>query len=147
MKMVLIKEIKGEQINNALSLVWKVFNEFESPDYSQEGVDEFYKTLKNKSYLSTLRIFGAFENDKLLGVIATRKEGTHIALFFVDGKYHRQGIGRQLFETVLKYNHSGNMTVNSSPYAVDVYHRFGFYDTDYEQVVSGLRFVPMELKF
>ncbi|MEI3367845.1 GNAT family N-acetyltransferase [Clostridium sp. CAG:265] len=33
--------------------------------------------------------------------MATRNHGTHIALFFVDGKYHRQGIGKKLFKTVL----------------------------------------------
>lgn len=40
--------------------------------------------------------------------------GKHIALFFVEGKYHCQGIGKQLFQTVK----ADNMTVNSSPYAV-----------------------------
>ncbi|WP_334307027.1 GNAT family N-acetyltransferase [Intestinibacter bartlettii] len=27
-----------------------------------------------------------------------------------------------------------------------MYHKFGFCDTDKEQVVNGLRFIPMELK-
>lgn len=90
-----------------------------------------------------LRIFGAFKNDILVGVIATRSEGTHIALFFVDGKYHRQGIGKKLFQTVLSNNSSGKMTVNSSPYAVPIYHKLGFCDTDKEQVVNGLRFTPL----
>ena len=37
------------------------------------------------------------------------------------------------------------MTVNSSPYAVPIYHKLGFKDTGSEQVVNGLRFTPMEL--
>ena len=37
------------------------------------------------------------------------------------------------------------MTVNSSPYAVPVYHKLGFKDTGSEQMVNGLRFTPMEL--
>jgi len=36
------------------------------------------------------------------------------------------------------------MTVNSSPYAVPIYHKLGFKDTGSEQVVNGLRFTPME---
>ena len=93
-----------------------------------------------------LRVFGAFEGDNLLGVIATRNKGTHIALFFVDGRYHRQGTGKKLFKTVLKNNPCDKMTVNSSPYAIPVYHKLGFCDTDKEQVINGLRFTAMELK-
>lgn len=98
---ILIKELNKNKLNDALSLVWKVFNEYEAPDYSKEGIEEFHKCINDTSYLSTLRVFGAFEGDNLLGVIATRSDGTHIALFFVDGKYHRQGIGKKLFKTVL----------------------------------------------
>lgn len=39
------------------------------------------------------------------------------------------------------------MTVNSSPYAVGAYEKPGFFDTDIEQVMNGLRFTPMENKF
>ena len=38
------------------------------------------------------------------------------------------------------------MTVNSSPYAVPIYHKLGFYDVDSEQVVKGVRFTPMEFE-
>ena len=90
-------------------------------------------------------MYGAFKGDKLVGVIASRSEGTHVALFFVDGIFHRQGIGTKLFQTVRKDCHSVKMTVNSSPYAVPIYHKLGFVDVDKEQVVNGLRFTPMEL--
>ena len=63
--------------------------------------------------------------------------------FFVDGMYHRKGIGKQLFEKVCLDNSSGNMTVNSSPFAVKVYHHLGFIDSDIEQVTDGLRYTPM----
>ena len=146
MENILIKELNKNKLNDALSLVWKVFNEYEAPDYSKEGIEEFHKCINDTSYLATLRVFGAFEGDNLLGVIATRNQWTHIALFFVDGKYHRQGIGKKLFKTVLDNNTSNKITVNSSPYAIPVYHKLGFCDTNKEQVINGLRFTPMELK-
>lgn len=40
--------------------------------------------------------------------------------------------------------YQGRMTVNSSHYAVPIYHRFGFYDTEQEQMQDGIRFTPME---
>lgn len=137
-----IKEINGKTIEEALLLVWKVFNEYEAPDYPKEGTEEFYKSIHDADYLSQLRVYGAFDHEKLVGVIATRSEGTHIALFFVDGRYHRRGIGKQLFQTVSRHN----MTVNSSPYAIPIYHKLGFHDLDKEQIVNGLRFTPMEFE-
>ena len=140
-----IRKIKQEEIEKALFLVWQVFQQYEAPDYTKEGVQEFYKSIHDENYLSSLDWYGAFVQEKLIGVIATRNNGTHIALFFVDGKYHRKGIGRHLFQTVQIKCCSDKMTVNSSPYAVPIYHKLGFKDTNVEQTVNGLRFTPMEL--
>lgn len=139
-----IKELAQEETENTLRLVWRVFQGYEAPDYTKEGVEEFYRSIHDENYLSRLCLYGAFVQGELAGVIATRNAGTHIALFFVDGKYHRQGIGRQLFQAVRAKHPLAKMTVNSSPYAVPIYHKLGFRDTDTEQVVNGLRFTPME---
>ena len=138
-----IRKLRHEEVDKALSLVWKVFQEYEAPDYTEDGVEEFYKSIHDESYLSMLCLYGAFIREELVGIIATRSEGTHVALFFVDGKYHRQGIGKMLFQAARSANTTGKMTVNSSPYAVCVFHKLGFKDTDTEQVVNSLRFTPM----
>ena len=137
-----IKRLNKIETETALNLVWKVFLEYEAPDYTQEGIDEFYKSIHDENYLSMLSVYGAFSNGELVGVIATRNNGKHIALFFVEGRYHCQGIGKQLFQTV----RTDKMTVNSSPYAVPVYRKLGFESVDTEQSVNGLRFIPMELQ-
>ena len=142
-----IKKLTASETQTALDLAWKVFQEYEAPDYSKEGVEEFYRSIQDDNYLAMLSLYGAFVSEKLVGVIATRNEGTHIALFFVDGEYHRNGIGKKLFQTVLSQCSTNRMTVNSSPYAVPVYHKLGFTDIDTEQVINGLRFTPMEYKF
>ena len=67
----------------------------------------------------------------------------HIADFFVDAAYHRRGIGRQLFEAMRQDYDRQVFTVNSSPYAVEVYRHLGFVPTDAEQLTDGLRYVPM----
>lgn len=142
---VIIKQLKND-FESALALIWQVFSEYEAPDYAQEGIDEFYRAIHDEKYLSMLTIFGAFIGEKLVGVIATRNEGSHIALFFVDGKYHRQGIGKQLFQKVLENVSFSKLTVNASPFAVPVYCKLGFSTTDSEQVVNGIRFTPMEFQ-
>ena len=143
---MIIKKIKQDELNNAIELVWQVFLEFEAPDYTEEGVKEFKKTIDDKNWISERVFYGAYnDSNELLGVIAT-KNTTHIALFFVDDKYHKNGIGRSLFQMALSKCPSHRMTVNSSPYAVPIYHKLGFADIDIEQVVNGLRFTPMEYK-
>lgn len=127
-----------------MRLVWSVFLEFEVPDYKEEGIDAFHKFLHSKEVVNGLELFGAYENGKMLGVTATRNEGDHITLLFVDGKHHRQGIGRKLFEVVVKNSTAEVITVNSSPYAIEIYHKLGFVDTDTEKIKEGIRFTPMK---
>ena len=139
-----IKEIKND-LGEALDLVWRVFLEYEAPFYTDEGIDTFHKFIMNKEKMSTLTFYGMYDNEKIIGVIATRNKGNHITLFFVEGKYHKKGIGKKLFEKVLKNATSKVITVNSSVYAVEVYHKLGFIDDDTEKVDNGIRFTPMKL--
>lgn len=138
-----IREITEEERMQALDLAGKVFLEFEGPDYTQDGIDEFNRSIHDPEYIGMLRIYGAFEAGEMMGMLATRSEGTHMALFFVDGKYHRKGIGRKLFERACADNPSDKMTVNAAPYAYEIYHKLGFVDTDAEEIVQGIRSTPM----
>lgn len=141
-----IRRINENEMKDALELVWRVFLEFEAPDYTEEGISEFKRTIDDANWVKERDFYGAFDNNKILGVIAT-KDTTHLALFFVDGEYHKQGIGRQLYEKVKLLNKAGFFTVNSSPYAHEVYKHLGFVDTDKEQCINGLKFYPMRIDY
>ena len=142
--MMKIRKVLKEEMKQALELVWEVFLEYEAPDYTEEGIKEFKKTIDDISWVSARDFYGAYdESNKILGVIAT-KDITHIALFFVDGKYHKRGIGKKLYSKVESLNNDNFFTVNSSPYAHEVYKHLGFIDADKEQNVNGLRFYPMK---
>lgn len=116
----------------AINLVTAVFMQFEAPDYSDEGVAEFQKSIRDPAYLSRLRMYGAYEADALIGVIAARGGGSHIALFFVDAAHQRRGVGRALLKHILADTPEGMLAGNSSPFAVPVYRRMGFVKTDAE---------------
>ena len=137
-----IKKITKENQRESLDLVWRVFLEYEAPDYSEEGIQEFKKSIDDETFIAALDIYGAFEKDELLGVIATRNLN-HIALFFVEGTHHKKGIGRNLYNYVVIKNPDNFFTVNSSPYAKIVYEKLGFKYVDNEQIVNGIRFYPM----
>lgn len=149
------RKIKQEELPETLNLVRKVFDEFEAPYYSEEGVTSFYKFIDinnmSEQYSNgSLYFYGCFVNDIIVGMIAI-KDFIHISLLFVDKQYHKQGIARNLFDHIIQICKEKNpslktITVNSSSYAVEVYHKFGFSDVSSEQVMDGIRFVPMELK-
>ncbi|MEA4973280.1 hypothetical protein SDC9_62113 [bioreactor metagenome] len=141
------KTLSDTEVKSALELAWDVFQKYEAPDYSEEGMNTFHGCLKDADFTSMLKCYGAFDGTKIVGMIATRSEGTHIALFFVNGSYHKHGIGKKLFSMACADNKSGTFTVNSSPYATEVYHHLGFIDTDTQKVQDGLIFTPMVCKF
>jgi len=150
----MIKEVGKDEIKQALDLVNRVFSEFVAVDYSEQGNKTFNDYLKVK-YEEVIydvqtghkRIWGYYQDDEIVGVIATR-DISHIALLFVDKKHHRQGIAKQLYNTVLSEIRENRditqVSVNSSPYAVAVYEKLGFIKTDEQQEKDGIIFVPMK---
>jgi len=147
-----IRPIKIKDTEPAVDLIWRVFSEFEAPEYSEEGIAGFKEFIepdfmKNKIRYDGFRLWGAYEDEKMIGAIAV-KPPLHISLLFVDKDYHRQGIARRLFQTVIEnkrvVGRNKIITVNSSRYAIEVYSRLGFEKTGDEQIVNGLRFTPME---
>ena len=140
---VTVRILDQSERDAALSLAWKVFCEFESPDYAPEGTAEFKKCLDDESYLAGIRYYGAFDGERLVGLLGIREERCHICFFFVDGPYHRRGIGTRLFERMREDHPNRTITLNSSPYGLPFYRRLGFRATDTEQTVNDIRFTPM----
>ncbi|MBP0974121.1 MAG: GNAT family N-acetyltransferase [Oscillospiraceae bacterium] len=137
-----IRRLLPEEIQTALDLTWEVFLQFEAPDYSEEGVQAFRAYLDDSEKTGAMHFYGAFDGEMLVGTICIR-EPQHIGGFFVKGDCHRQGIGRALFDAMRADYEKQEFTVNSSPYAVEIYRRLGFEPTDTEQLVDGIRFTPM----
>lgn len=149
----LIKEVYGEEISDAFSLIWTTFSEFVAPDYTKEAVNNFKNNFidsidyKEKFMNRQEVMFGAYDNDKLIGVLSVRG-AEFISCFFVDKRYHRKGVAGNLFAHVIpKLKEAGvkKLRLNSSPYAVPFYYSIGFKDLAQQQVYQGILFTPMEL--
>ena len=76
------------------------------------------------------------------GYIATR-DGSHLYHLFVRPELHGQGIGRLLWQHLLRINGPGPYTVNSTISAVPVYRSFGFVRSGEPQLHSCPPYVPM----
>ena len=98
--------VKTAQLNEALDLVRRVFLEYEAPEYADEGIYEFMRFIDLDSVKlmiaeNKITLWVCESGGKIVGVLGARSD--HINLLFVDGKYHRKGIARQLFNVMLQY--------------------------------------------
>jgi len=140
-------EMSRDRLYDTLTLIRDVFMEFEAPDYSEEGIGEFLDFLEPLSITAMLddgemRIWTCECEGRIIGAIAAGER--HINLLFVDGEFHRKGIARRLLEVMIESYKPAEITVNSSPYAIEVYKRLGFAATDPEREENGIRFTPMK---
>ena len=141
-----VRKLAAQERTAALRLAWKVFSQYEAPEYSAEGAEEFRGCLHDEGYLAGIEYFGAFDGSTLIGMVGIRKERSHLCFFFVDGAYHRLGIGAKLFAYMDAAYAGKPVTVNSSPYGVPFYRSLGFRESGGEQTVNGIRFTPMTLR-
>ena len=148
----LIRRLEISEIEDALSLVWEVFLEYEAPEYSEEGIRTFENTIiksvefKNRFLSGDQIMLGAFHEKRLIGVLSISIRN-HISLLFVHKDYHRKGVATSLFKNLvneLKNRDVKKVTLNSSRYGIPFYHKIGFKELDIEQVRDGIRYTPME---
>lgn len=97
----MIRKLTQEEYNNAADLSYQVYMECGRNDFTQEGIETFKSFVYDTSLMNTLDIYGAFDNHLLIGIIGVHQERQHISLFFVLPHYHRQGIGKSLFDYMM----------------------------------------------
>ena len=147
---ILVELLKKADINSVSLMITAIFDEFIGYDYSKEGKSTFkdYITPKNiLERLDTNKFYVAKNDTTIIGILEIRNND-HIALFFVDKKYHKKGIGKMLFNNYLNELNKMDtkietITVNSSIYAVKIYERLGFKKTGELQEKNGIKFIPM----
>lgn len=131
-------------------LIEKVFDKYIANDFFPEGVNIFKQIIqpdniiirqeKNKTFVVEL-------DSNIVGMIEVTGN-SHIMLFFVDDKYHRNGIGKILINKAIesaRINGHKTMTVNSSIFAINIYEKFGFIKQDDIKTKDGIVYQEMLL--
>jgi len=135
------------------NLVTSTFQHDIAPHYAQEGIHEFLAYANPSTLLERKSrnhaVLVATRDEALIGVLELR-DYCHVSLLFVAPLQQRQGVGRLLVHEALQlirahHPETKEVTVNSSPNAVEAYKRFGFKATGELQVKNGIGFVPMTL--
>ena len=143
--MIEVKQLLNNEKDEALLFTKKVYIECKDDSYSEQGIETFCNFVDNKKITKSFKVYGAFEDNILKGVIATDKRKRHINLFFVDKSSQAKGIGKKLMSIIIDDNENSFITVNSSRYAVPIYQNLGFIKTEEEKEQDGLKFTPMKL--
>jgi GNAT superfamily N-acetyltransferase len=148
----------GEE-TEVCDLVIRVFKEFIAHQYSQEGGREFLKYVQPELFLRRSQknhfVLLATIHGKLVGMIEILNN-RHVSLLFVDKRFQKRGIGRELLRRSLKIckleialkrsPELQEVSVNSSPNAIQIYEKMGFHQKVSEQVKNGIRFTQMVLE-
>jgi len=147
--MITYRQFQIGEENDVCGLISEIFDEFVAPDYSEEGVQEFYRYANAEALVARrgdeVFCLVAESSGRLVGMIEMLA-CAHISLLFV--RERGKGIAKELFNRALarcKKERPGisELTVNSSRYAVSIYERLGFRTIDKEQEKNGIIFIPM----
>ena len=146
-----VRWAKTEEWAPAMKMIWKTFLKFEGEDYSPEGIQNFFDFISDDNlYRAFLRgdyqMMVALDENRVIGAASIRNYN-HLSLLFVDEEYHYRGVGRALMKKMFEYlkMEAGEryMSLTSSPYAVDFYHKLGFRTVKPEEEISGIRVTSM----
>ena len=150
-----IRLLAGCEMEEALALVWEGFSDFQAAECSEEAIDEFWSSIDQEYMIQqygdgTVRFWGAFEDDFLVGVCAIR-EMRRVELLYVDANYQRQGIATSLLKKAVMDTKEialdmSRLSVNASPYSVPFFKAMGFESTGPQEELDGLKFQPMSVQ-
>ncbi|MBI96119.1 hypothetical protein CL656_03140 [bacterium] len=117
------------------------FEKINSKNMSKDEVKyakEYYSTTKLKQSSKDFNFYVCELNSQIVGSVAFKENQIHN--LFVDPKFHRIGIGKKLLEfaeSKIFKNHQ-LVVLDSSPYAVEFYKKFGYKVLDNHQNKLGL---------
>lgn len=146
---MIIRKLNEADFEEASRMIFHTFYKYILPTYTTEGVEFFRDTtspmsFKMNTFDGSIILYGAFEDDVLVGVLG--KRGTnHICLFFTHKDHMGKGIGKKLFAYFLDTTVSGlPVTVNASDYGVPIYEKLGFVKKSHRREENGTVYTPME---
>lgn len=144
----------GEEIV-VCNIVARSFNEFIAPEFTEEGIEEFFKyanprEFKRRSDSGYFSLIAESDSD-IVGVVEINNS-RHISMLFVEKDYHKKGIAKSLIKNAFEELKAEKkridiITVNSSRYAVTFYEKLGFIQYDEEKTIYGVIHIPMMAKY
>lgn len=137
-------------VANLISKTFATFNKKEGTIRAvQKYIDHYnpkktyVENIKN-GFLRTPLFFVAENKGKIIGIVRGTKN--RVVNLFVYGNYHGKGIGKKLmqrFEQEVKKQHSNEIRIRSSLFAIKFYQGMGYKKTTGIRNFMGLKIQPM----
>jgi hypothetical protein len=152
--MIKIRKFKKDDTYQTAFLIAQTYKKYCSNEGSKKAIQNYIDRVDpNKNELSDLEknflnsdlIYLATHKNEIIGMIRGRKN--RITNLFVNGKYHKQGIGGKLvkkFETKIKKSDNHEIKIRASIYAAPFYKKMGYKKTTGERTFHGLKIQPMK---
>lgn len=135
-----------EEVPALAGFAQRIFTASIARAFTAEGVETFLRYADAQAMAARQdnhRLVVAEVGTSLVGVLEVR-DGSHVAMLFVESPYQRQGIGRALLRAAFGPEAGWpSLTVNSAPGAEGAYERLGFVATGPEEERDGMRYLPM----
>ena len=144
--LVTCRPARPQEVPALAGVAQRIFTASIAPAYTAEGVETFFRYADARAMAARQRnhrLVVAEDGTRLIGVLEIR-DGSHVAMLFVESPYQRQGIGRALLRAAFGPEANWpSLTVNSAPGAEGAYERLGFVATGPEEERDGMRYLPM----
>ncbi len=143
----------SEQISN---LIIQVATEQLRTEFSQEGWELFLRLISKQTQKGLIEdqqfqywvaVDSLSSDEANIVALLSSKNTTHIFHFFILPQYQRKGIGTALWRNYLfqlPVHRPLMITVKSSDFACDFYHKLGFVDKQPRCVENGLVYTLMQ---
>jgi len=151
--MIKYRKFSDKDVKDVARLMPRVYKEFNNKEASPEKIQEFSDSMdpkknSNKELLKKIKrplFFVATEKGKIIGIIRGMPDS--LTSLFVEGKYHKQGIGKKLFEFFQKEaikQGSKSIKVRASLFATSFYQKIGFKKTTGQRRFQGMAIYSMK---
>lgn len=150
----MIKIIKFKKIHTveAAKLISNTFAKFNNKEGDKKAISWYINIYNPKNNLEKIKtvffkseiFYIATHKDKVVGIIRGNKN--RVVNLFVNGRYHKKGIGKKLllkFENECKKKSSKKINIRASLYAVKFYKKQGYKKTTGTRNMKGINVQPM----
>ncbi len=151
--MVIIRKFKIVDTALVAKIVSSTFKRYNKQEGTKEAAGRFINFYNPEKNIEKIKLafsksdifFVAVDNKKIIGMIRGKKD--RVVNLFVNGKYHKRGIGSKLMEKFEKScikKGSKNIKLRASIYAVSFYEKAGYKKTTGIRNFMGLKIYPMK---
>lgn len=137
------KTLDAKRLSQITNELTSYIFEKEVPKWFEEELLE--ESFKERILSDEYEHFVYVQENEIVGFIAIKNKNRLFHLF-VDKKYHKKGIAKELWNYIKEHYDVSNMSVNASLYAIKTYESFGFKINGEQNEYLGLKYQPMNYR-